>query len=126
MKLRLSLQLLSRDLGDEGNNEILIDWAMADYRLTDYFGVRLGKVKLPFGLYNQQRDSDFLRPMAFLPQSVYNENKRNLLVGAVGGSIYGSLSFDAIGDFDYQAYYGKVDFRKVTEIVKSKLANDSK
>lgn len=110
-KLRLSLQLLSRDLGDEGNNDLQIDWAMAEYQLKDSFGLRLGKVKLPFGLYNQHRDSDFLRPMAFLPQSVYNENKRTLIVGAWGGSIYGNLSLGAVGDLDYQAYYGKVDFR---------------
>ncbi|SHI72767.1 hypothetical protein SAMN02745165_00686 [Malonomonas rubra DSM 5091] len=110
-KLRLSLQLLSRDLGKEGDNDILIDWAMADYRLTDSFGVRLGKVKLPVGLYNQHRDSDFLRPMAFLPQSVYTENKRTMHVGAWGGSIYGNISLGHAGDLDYQAYYGKVDFR---------------
>lgn len=109
--IRLSLQLLSRDLGDEGNNDILIDWAMAEYQLNDLFGLRAGKVKLPIGLYNQQRDSDFLRPMAFLPQSIYNENKRALLVGAWGGSLYGNFSLGSIGDFDYQAYYGKVDFR---------------
>lgn len=109
--IRLSLQLLSRDLGDEGNNDLLVDWVMAEYQLNDYFGIRAGKVKLPIGLYNQQRDSDFLRPMAFLPQSIYNENKRALLVGAWGGSLYGNFSLDSIGDFDYQAYYGKVDFR---------------
>lgn len=110
--LRLSLQLLSRDLGDEGNNELQIDWAMADYQFNDNFGLRLGKVKLPIGLYNQQRDSDFLRPMAFLPQSVYNENKRALLVGAWGGSIYGNIFLNSWGDLKYQAYYGKVDFRE--------------
>jgi len=110
-RLRLGLQLLSRDLGEEGDNDILIDWAMADYRLIDSFGVRLGKVKLPIGLYNQHRDSDFLRPMAFLPQSVYNEQKRVMLVGAWGGSIYGNFSLGKIGDVDYQAYYGKVDYR---------------
>jgi len=109
-KLRLSLQLLSRDLGDEGDNKVLIDWAMADYHLSDRLGVRFGKVKLPIGLYNQHRDSDFLRPMAFLPQSIYNENKRALLVGAWGGSIYGNIDLHTFGDLDYQLYYGKVDF----------------
>ncbi|MDX9709667.1 MAG: hypothetical protein RBT64_08935 [Trichloromonas sp.] len=62
--LRVGLQLLSRDLGAEGNNKINIDWGMADYRWRDWLGVRLGKVKLPIGLYNRGRDSDFLRPMA--------------------------------------------------------------
>lgn len=109
-KLRLSLQLLSRDLGSEGNNELRIDWAMADYRFHDSFGTRAGKIKLPIGLYNQHRDSDFLRPMTFLPQSIYDQNKRSLLVGAWGGSVYGNIPLGALGDADYQVYYGKVDF----------------
>lgn len=110
-RLRLSLQLMSRDLGAEGDNDILIDWAMVDYQLTDAFGVRLGKVKLPIGLYNQHRDSDFLRSVAFLPQSIYDENKRTLVVSAWGGSIYGNFSLGWAGDLDYQGYYGVVDFR---------------
>ncbi len=110
-KLRFGFQLLSRDVGEEGNNDILLDWAVADYHWQDWLGLRLGKVKLPIGLYNQGRDTDFLRPMVFLPQSIYDENKRTLVVAAVGGSIYGSLSIGNSGDLDYQAYYGKVDFR---------------
>jgi hypothetical protein len=109
--LRLGFQLLSRDLGEEGNNDVLIDWAMADYRWQDWLGIRLGKVKLPIGLYNQGRDSDFLRPMVFLPQSIYDEGKRTLLVAAVGGSIYGNIPLGRAGDLDYQAYYGSVDYR---------------
>ena len=108
--LRVGLQLLSRDLGAEGNNKINIDWGMVDYRPKNWLGVRLGKVKLPIGLYNQGRDSDFLRPAVFLPQSIYDENKRNLVVAATGGSIYGNLSFGSGGDLEYQAYYGEVNF----------------
>ena len=108
--LRVGLQLLSRDLGAEGNNKVNIDWGMADYRWRDWLGVRLGKVKLPIGLYNQGRDSDFLRPAVFLPQSIYDENKRNLVVAATGGSLYGNLSFGNGGDLEYQAYYGEVNF----------------
>lgn len=110
--LRFGFQLLSRDVGEEGNNDVLLDWAVADYRWRDWLGLRLGKVKLPIGLYNQGRDTDFLRPMIFLPQSIYDENKRTLFVAAMGGSVYGNLSFGVAGDLDYQAYYGKVDFRE--------------
>ena len=108
--LRVGLQLLSRDLGAEGNNKINIDWGMVDYRPKNWLGVRIGKVKLPIGLYNQGRDSDFLRPAVFLPQSIYDENKRNLVVAATGGSIYGNLAFGTGGDLEYQAYYGEVNF----------------
>jgi hypothetical protein len=108
--LRIGGQLLSRDLGTEGNNEVLLDWGMADYRRLDWLGLRIGKVKLPIGLYNQGRDSDFLRPMAFLPQSVYDENKRNLMVAATGVSLYGNLSLGQSGDLEYQSYYGEINF----------------
>ncbi len=110
-KLRFGLQLLSRDVGVEGNNDILIDWAVADYRWQDWLGLRLGKVKLPIGFYNQSRDIDFLRPMSFLPQSIYDENKRILVAAAIGGSIYGNYSFGSNGDLEYQAYAGQIDFR---------------
>ncbi|PLX81940.1 MAG: hypothetical protein C0617_15590 [Desulfuromonas sp.] len=109
-KLRLGLQLLSRDLGEEGNNDVRLDWAVADYRHRDWLGLRIGKIKLPIGLYNQGRDSDFLRPMAWLPQSVYDENKRNLLVAAAGIGLYGNIFFSDMGDVDYQVYAGEADF----------------
>ncbi len=109
-KLRVGMQFLSRDLGDEGNNDVRLDWAFGDYRFDDALGVRLGKVKMPIGLYNQGRDSDFLRNMAFLPQSVYDETRRNLLVASQGGQVYGNLSLGAAGDLDYAAYGGQINF----------------
>lgn len=109
-KLRVGMQFLSRDLGDEGNNDVRLDWAFGDYRFDDAFGVRLGKVKMPIGLYNEGRDSDFLRNMAFLPQSVYDETRRNLLVASQGGQIYGNLSLGAAGDLDYAVYGGQINF----------------
>lgn len=108
--LRIGMQLLARDLGDEGNNEVLLDWGFADYRVRDWFGVRAGKVKTPIGIYNEGRDSDFLRPMAFLPQSIYDENKRNLMVATQGAGLYGNLSLGMLGDLDYNFVYGSLNF----------------
>lgn len=108
--LRAGIQLLSRDLGTEGDNKINIDWGVIDYRWRDWLGIRLGKAKLHIGLYNHGRDSDFLRPTVFLPQSIYDENKRNLVVAATGASIYGNISMGPSGDIEYQAYYGRVNF----------------
>ncbi len=109
-KLRVGIQLLSRDLGEEGNNEVRLDWAFGDYRIYDSLGLRLGKVKMPIGLYNEGRDSDFLRNMAFLPQSVYDETRRNLLVASQGAQIYGNIPLAAAGDLDYAAHYGQINF----------------
>lgn len=109
-KLRLGVQLLSRDLGDVSNNEVRLDWASADYRASDLLGIRIGKVKLPMGFYNQSRDSDFLRSMVFLPQSIYDETKRELLVSYQGGGIYGNIPLKALGDLEYQGFLGEISF----------------
>jgi hypothetical protein len=106
-KLRIGAQFLSRDMGEEGNNEVTLDWAYGDYRFADWFGVRAGKIKLPVGLYNESRDSDFLRTMAFLPQSVYDEMQRSFMGAGLGAGLYGNVPAGNLGDFDYQLFYGQ-------------------
>ncbi|MBI5443238.1 MAG: hypothetical protein HY900_18735 [Deltaproteobacteria bacterium] len=105
-RTRLGLQLFSRDLGDIGNNEVRLDWGYLDYHWRDPLGFRLGKVKIPFGLYNEVRDYDVLRTSILLPQSVYDETWRESLVAIQGGLAYGSYSLGALGRLDYSAYLG--------------------
>jgi hypothetical protein len=109
-KLRIGLQLLARDYGEEGNNEVRLDWGFGDYNYRDWLGLRFGKIKIPIGLHNESRDSDFLRQMALLPQSVYDENKRNLLTALQGGGLYGNISTAKAGSFDYNIFYGQINF----------------
>ena len=104
--LRLGIQLLSRDAGDDGNNTLTVDWAFGDYLLRDWLGVRFGKVKTPLGLYNTTRDQDLLRTMVFLPQSIYDEGLRDIVSTVYGGGLYGNIAFEAFGDLDYQIVYG--------------------
>lgn len=123
-KLRMGAQFLSRDLGPEGNNDVTLDWAFGDYRFKDWFGVRAGKLKLPVGLYNETRDSDFLRPMAFLPQSIYDEMQRSFLTAGYGGAIYGNVQAGAAGDFDYQLFYGQIQVDEDNFLVKTGLKEE--
>jgi hypothetical protein len=44
-RLRVGAQAYSRNIGDLGNGQVQIDWAYADYKFSDMFGVRAGKVK---------------------------------------------------------------------------------
>jgi hypothetical protein len=55
-KLRIGVQARYFLLGNFGN-AITLDWAAADYKANDKFGVRFGKVKTPSGLYNEFRTS---------------------------------------------------------------------
>lgn len=106
-KLRIGMQIFGRDFGDFGDNSVNIDWAFADYRYRDFLGLRFGKVKMPFGLYNDGRDTDFLRPTVFLPQSVYDEHYRPYYLAYQGAGIYGNVPLGTVlGSLDYNLYYG--------------------
>lgn len=107
---RIGGQLFYRNLGDYNEDGISIDWAIIDYKPFDFFGMKVGKVKMPIGLYNETRDADFSLPMIFLPQSVYDESRRDLLLAYVGGGVYGNVNAGSWGDFDYHLFLGDVDF----------------
>ena len=68
-KLRVAVQARYFLLADSGN-AIVLDWAAADYKFNDRLGVRFGKVKTPWGLFNETQDIDPSYIWALLPQSV--------------------------------------------------------
>lgn len=106
--LRVGMQLLGRDFGAYGNTDVSVDWAYGDYRWRDQLGFRAGRIKMPWGLYNQARDVDMLRVPVLLPQSVYSENDRDLLIAYEGLGVYGSFNLDAWGELDYELGYGSL------------------
>ncbi len=108
-RLRVGLQLLSRDLGEFGNNEFALDWAFMDYNLSEWLGFRAGRIKLPFGLYNETRDIDAARTSILLPQSVYVELSRDINTSTNGVGVYGDLSLSAGGTLEYQLLVGRLD-----------------
>lgn len=106
--LRLGIQFLGRDFGSRIDAKVTVDWAYGDWRWRDELGVRAGKIKLPYGLYNQGRDVDFLRTPVLLPQSVYTEAERDLVISYEGVGLYGNLPWGAWGEFDYELCYGSL------------------
>ncbi len=108
-KLRLGFQLLARDFGTIGNHQIKLDWGFADYRFSNAFGIRFGKIKSPIALFNEIRDTDALHPMAILPQSIYDETMRPVFIAYDGLGVYGKLKTNAIGDFSYHLFFGTVN-----------------
>ena len=95
-----------RDLGENGNDALILDWAFADYRWRDFLGVRIGKVKAAFGYYNAIRDFDVLRTGVFAPQSVYPELLRDTYSFIKGLSLYGYKSVGPLGNFSYSYSIG--------------------
>jgi hypothetical protein len=107
-RLRVGFQLFTRDLGPEGNYSAKFDWFGLDYRWRDWLGIRAGRTKLPFGLYNDVSDIDAAHSVVLLPQSVYPATNRNLLLAQTGVELYGYKRFESAGALDYRAYFGKI------------------
>ena len=59
-KFRVGAQVYDRNLGAMGRGRVTLDWAFGDYKFISWFGVRAGKVKTVFGLYNDTQDMEFL------------------------------------------------------------------
>ena len=90
-KLRVGLQIHMYEMGQLGGPNVLIDWASGDYKLDDRLGFRAGKVKVPFGLYNDSQDVDSLFLWVLLPQSLYPDDNRDYDLAELGGQVYGGL-----------------------------------
>lgn len=107
--IRVGAQIMARNLGSDGNENVVLDWAYGDYRYSDELGLRIGKVKTPFGLYNQTRDVDMVRNSILLPQSVYTEGFRDVMNAFEGASIYGTISMGENASVEYDAFVGTID-----------------
>ena len=107
--LRLGVQLFARRLGTTGNFSAKTDWFYFDYRWRDWLGLRGGRVKLPFGLYNEINDVDSARTAILLPQSIYPLSSRDFLLAQSGGEIYGYVRLGVGGALDYRLYGGAIE-----------------
>jgi len=106
-KLRIGVQGRYFLLGDLGNS-ITLDWAAADYKADDRFGVRFGKVKTPSGLLNEIQDIDPSYMWSLLPQSIYPIESRNSLLAHFGGVVYGTVKLGpSAGKLEYRGWGGE-------------------
>ncbi len=104
--LRLGVQLVARDLADSGNNVVEVDWAFADYRVANRTGFKVGRIKMPYGLYNESRDLDFDHATVFLPQVVYLTQLRDYTLAINGAMAYGGLDLGRSGQLDASIFGG--------------------
>jgi hypothetical protein len=106
-KLRIGVQGRYFLLGNFGN-AITLDWAAADYKVDERFGVRFGKVKTPSGLFNEIQDIDPSYMWSFLPQSIYSITSRNSVLAHDGGVVYGTLKLgQGFGKLEYRGWGGE-------------------
>lgn len=105
-ELRVGIQLFAHELGPLGNYSPQFDWFYLDYRFRDWFGIRAGRTKLPFGLYNETNDIDAARVPVLLPQSLYPAHHRDFLLAQTGAEAYGNVALGEVGTLEYRAYGG--------------------
>jgi len=106
-KLRIGVQARYELFGNYSNG-ITLDWAAADYKVSDHFGARFGKVKVPSGLLNETQDIDPSYMWSLLPQSIYPIASRNGQLSTYGGVVYGVFALSPkIGKLEYRAWTGE-------------------
>jgi hypothetical protein len=90
----LSGQLLARWAGQSDTGNLRLDYGFVDRALLadgdNSVGLRLGKIKNPYGFYNTTRDVAQTRPGIIMPQSIYMDRARNFWLAAPGASLYGN------------------------------------
>ena len=109
-RIRVGAQLFMRDLGRYDNGRVEIDWAYVDFQAHALCDVQLGRVKIPLGLYNEIQDVDAARTAVFLPQSVYPNRLRELLVSVDGGKVSGRVDLGQPGALSYTVFGGTKHF----------------
>jgi hypothetical protein len=112
---------MSRDFGPSGNNEVNVDWAFLDYRMSDSIGFRVGKFKKPEGIYNTVRDADAVRTSIMLPQGIYAERLRDIQIAIQGFGAYGFLDLGGAGSMDYVVYLGNQPINKDEPVIRNDL-----
>ena len=105
---RIGAQVFGQKLGVYGDDQLMIDWATLDYQFTQGFGLRVGQVKMPRGLYNESLDLDSVRPFVLLPQGVYDNRLRDFNASFRGVMAYGNFTLRQAGSLDYRVYYGQI------------------
>ena len=98
-RLLMSGQVLVRRAGDMYDGTPALDYGLLDLTVISSpqqrLGVRVGRIKNPLGLYNETRDVPFTHPGIFLPQVVYFDRVRNLVLSTDGAMLYGEVYGDA-------------------------------
>jgi hypothetical protein len=96
-QLLLSAQVIARDAGATDDGMPRLDYAFLDYEYvsgsTGDAGVRLGRVKNSYGLYNDSRDVIFTRPGVLMPSTYFESSgARAMLFSSDGLQPYGALT----------------------------------
>ncbi len=105
--LRVGAQVHTTKLGRFGSWVPSVDWALADYKVKPWLGVRAGKVKIRWGLFNDTQDADPGYLWSLLPEPMYAVDWRATDLSQLGAELYGRVRLGKRrGELEYSLYYG--------------------
>lgn len=106
------LQLSARELGDSPvgdlEDEVELDWLFYQYQPRESWRIRLGRVPVAVGIFNEIRDVGVLLPF-YRPSFVFYREGSIFSETVDGISISHSFARDRTWSFDLDAYYGKFE-----------------
>jgi len=124
-RLRLAGQMIARNAGANDNGSVRADYLNLDWKfwqgVSAKAGMRVGRVRNPYGLYNETRDVAHTRPSINVPSVVYMEQARDVMISRDGFALYGEIYGDT-GTFALEGGAGEV--RVSDELVAESLLAD--
>ena len=106
-KLRVGAQFHTTKFGKFGSWVPGLDWALVDYRAKPWLGIRAGRVKIRWGLYNDTQDADPGYLWSLLPEPIYALDWRATDLSQMGAELYGQARLPRrLGKLEYSGYYG--------------------
>lgn len=131
--LNISAQGIYRQAGETSPDDINLDYGFINYTAVNNMetgiGVRLGRIKNPYGFYNETRDIASTRPSVLLPESIYQDAFRDLFHSSDSWSLYGYREFgNTVVNVDLAS--GKLNLDEQSEALlvpgadKNELEND--
>lgn len=120
--IRLLGQVIYRH-GGAGFDGVNIDYLLLDAQsaitATQFGGVKVGRIKVPYGIFNDSRDVSFTRPSMYLSQSIYRDlTLRDVILSLDGVGAYYD-AFGTIGQFSAEVVHGKTttnDFNNLSSL----------
>jgi hypothetical protein len=104
-RITFAAQLFFEDGFDGG--QAGLDWAFAQYAVSDQLKLRAGKIRMPFGLSAEVESIGTLRPFYSLPSSIYG-SAGVASPAFFGGSITGTFNLDESWAISYDLFGGEM------------------
>jgi hypothetical protein len=102
------------DVGNAGQYDPFLDYALVEYTVNDEVGLRAGRIRRPSGIYNDIQDIDLARTFVLLPQGIYDARWRDWSAGLDGAEVFGDIQLPThkLGDISYAFYAGHVEMQE--------------